>query len=332
MLSGISRTWSSSSNPLQDNAFQKSLGANFILKMNKRGIRFKAKDLERGRKYLWRKEFVPLLYKYLDISPRQVVVDVGSGTGFLTRLLARPVGGNGRVIGVEKNGRLVSVAKRINEQEGLTQVSFKEGRAEMLPLGDNFADRVVCQTLLWIPRDPRKTLQEMIRVCKPGGIVGSIEGGFDYITWYVPDDPRLTELYRKSITAESTGYHKVYGSDRGIGYKLAPIFIESGLKRVRVDAYAYVWTESDDRVPRNFKLREHREYVARYRKPMDAQRKEYTRLLLAGGMRKAEIEEARRLTYGRSKRITDNPALLDQDFSLHSGIFYITTGVKPPEG
>lgn len=278
---------------------------------------------------MWRNEHVPLLLKYLDVRSGQRVVDVGCGTGFFTRLIARGLRGKGEAIGVDRNRRLLRLARRITERESVSDiVSFRFGTAESLPMRDDEADRVVCQTLLWILRDVRTALREMIRVCKPGGMVGAVEGAFDHVLWYAPDDPRLTELYRKWVLAQTEGYRKLYGNDRGIGYKLPSIFKELGLRRVRVDAYPYVWTESDDRVPRAFKLQAHRDYLRRVNQPHSKERKESTRILIAGGMARDEIEEMRRIANERSRRILKNPSLLDDDFSMNAGLFFIATGVK----
>ncbi len=199
---------------------------------------------------MWREEFVPLLLKYLDVRPRQTIVDIGCGTGFFTRLVARGLKREGRAIGADRNRRLVNVASKIAKDEEIDgYVSFRYGRVEALPFKDSFADRVVCQAVLWMMRDPRPAVREMIRVCKRGGMVGAVEGGWDHIVHYVPDDPRLTELEKKRMIARTEGTRKVYGYDRGTGYKLAAIFDELGLTRVRVDPYAYGWFVADDRVP-----------------------------------------------------------------------------------
>lgn len=144
------------------------------------GIRFTATDLERVRRYRWREEFIPLLLNYLDVRPRQTVVDVGCGTGFFTRLVARGLKRGGHAIGVDRNRRLLSAASRIAQTERMERyVSFRYGKAEALPFKDSFADRVVCQAVLWMTPDPRPALKEMIRVCKRGGMIGAIEGGWD---------------------------------------------------------------------------------------------------------------------------------------------------------
>ena len=277
---------------------------------------------------MWREEFVPLLLNYLDIRPGQAVVDVGCGTGFIARLVARGLKRKGHVIGVDRNRRLLGVARKIAKDEGVNgQVSFRDGRAEALPFKDSFADRVVCQAVLWMMRDPKPALKEMIRVCKRGGMVGVVEGGWDHIIHYVPDDKRLTALEQKWMVARTEGTRKLYGYDRGTGYKLAAIFDELGLTRVRVDPYAYGWFTADDRIPLDYKLEDFKDEVKQFEeKPKSAE--EDKRVLLAGGMPEGEVEELRRLSYERSKRMIRRPELISEDFSMNAGIFFITTALK----
>src|SRR5487761_932642 len=299
---------------------------------SRRGIRFKASELEAGRTYLWRREFLPLLYKYLELKPRQSVVDVGSGTGSFTRLLANGIKFQGKVIGVERNKRLLSAAKRISNKHGISQkiVSYKVGKAESLPLPENFADRVVCQMVLWLVKERRKVIQEMIRVCKPRGLVGAIDCVLENVAYYYPQSESLTELTKKRHKALVKGYALIYGSDRNIGYKLPTLFKQEGLERVRLDAYAYVWLDSDDRVPFDFRLKSHERYVDEFdAREEKNRRKEEKRILLAGGMKRNEIEEFYQLDLENSKEIVRDPKLLDESTSMNSGIFYIATGIKP---
>ena len=298
----------------------------------KRGIRFKASELEAGRTYLWRKEFLPLLYKYLELKPRQIVVDVGSGTGSFTRLLANGIKFQGKVIGIERNRRLLSVAKKLSNKQRIPRklVSYKVGKAESLPLPSNFADRVVCQMVLWLVKDRKRVVSEMLRVCKPGGLVGAIDLVLENVAYYYPQNQRLTELRKKWHEALVKGYAQIYGSDRNIGYKLPTLFKEQGLERVRLDAYAYVWSDSDDRIPFDFRLKSYQRYVRNFdTKQEKRRRKEEERILYAGGMTRSEIKEFYELGLQNDKRIVENPKLLDQTTSMNGGIFYIATGIKP---
>jgi ubiquinone/menaquinone biosynthesis C-methylase UbiE len=300
--------------------------------MAKRGIRFRASELETGRTYLWRKEFLPLLYNYLELKRGQTVVDVGCGTGSFSRILGNGIKFQGKVIGVDKNKRLLSVAKKITKKQGIPSdtVSYKEGSAESLPFSDNYADRVVCQMLLWIVKDRAKVIDEMIRICKPKGLVGAIDIVLDKIAHYYPDSERYGELYDKYHSALIKGSEKLYRTDRKIGYKLPTIFKERGLERVRLDGYAYVWLSSDDRIPFDFKFKNLSKYMKEYdTKAERNRRKEDEKVLLAGGMSRVEIEEFNQLVLDHGKRIVEDPKLLKEITSMNGGVFYIATGIKP---
>jgi len=258
--------------------------------LNKRlGVRFSGKSLELSRKYMWRKEFIPILYKYLDIHPGQTIVDVGCGTGFLTRLVARALKGDGEVIGIDRNERLFQYARRLTREAGLDSiVSFRRGDANKLPFVENFADRVICQAVLWTIRDPKKAVKEMIRVCKPGGLVGAIEFAADSVNFYYPESERLSELQTKSMRAGVEGYRKLYGYDRNIGWKLPSYFHELGLERIRLDGYAHAWLQQDDRIPVRHRVEMYRrdlEWLRGRLGNLDAER----RVSKAGGMKPAEI-------------------------------------------
>ena len=295
----------------------------------KRVIRFKATDLEKERRYMWRDESTPLLLKYLEIHPGQTIVDVGCGTGFFTRLVARGLRGKGRALGIDPDRRLVKTAAQIAKAEGVADyVSFRFGTGESLPVDDQFADRVVCQTVLWVMRDPRPTIKEMLRVCKRGGLLGAVEGAWDHLILHFPADSSLTELQRKYAAARAKGVSKLYGSDWGRAYKLASTFDAIGLDRVRIDGYPYIWYEADDRIPLEYKLEYHRDEVNKFEGKESKEMQEEKILLTEGGMAEEDLNELRRRGYERSRRLLDNPELIASDYSLQSGILFITTGVK----
>jgi ubiquinone/menaquinone biosynthesis C-methylase UbiE len=302
----------------------------------KHGVRFKASELEIGRTYMWRREFLPALYKYLELHKGQTIVDVGCGTGAFSRLLLNGIKYEGKVLGIDRNRRLLLSAKRIAKETDLpaNRISFKFGSAGSLPLENNFADRVICQMVLWMmtQRTRRRTINEMIRVCKLGGLVGAIDCAVEKVAYFYPNNQRLTFLANKYQSAMVLGMKKRYGYDKNIGYKVPSLFKEAGLKRIRFDGYAYVWLECDDRVPFDFRLKDHKSRVDQAQKfaggKMSVARIEDERIALEGGMIRKEIEEMRELYLKQSKAIVDDPKLLNDDTSMNSGIFYITTGIK----
>ncbi|MBM3134332.1 MAG: methyltransferase domain-containing protein [Chloroflexi bacterium] len=103
------------------------------------------------------------------INPGETVVDVGSGAGFDSLIAARLVGPTGRVIGFDMTDEMLKKARAGAAAMGATNVEFREGLAESLPLPDNFADVVISNGVLNLMLDKTATLTEWFRVLKPGG-------------------------------------------------------------------------------------------------------------------------------------------------------------------
>jgi ubiquinone/menaquinone biosynthesis C-methylase UbiE len=313
----------------------------------KRGLQFQVRALELLRKYAWAGERGRVLYRALALHPDHTVVDVGCGTGAFTRVLARRLDANrgGRIIGVDRDGRLLRAARTLAKEEGFDGqfVSFQEGDAKKLPFPDNYADTVVCQALLWLMReDERKqVVMEMIRVCKKGGVVGAAEAAIDTAVFYQPGRDRLSELWARQSEAQREGYRVLYGYDRNIGFKLPTIFRELGLERVRLDGVADVRLSSDDRIPMEHKLDEgrysglmNRALLAKVgRAGSESQRKamveETEPALTAGGMGWEEIYELARLYDGYAESSLKSSDAIAKDTTVYAHVTFIATGVKP---
>ena len=103
------------------------------------------------------------------INPGEIVVDVGSGSGFDALIAAAMVGPAGKVIGVDMTHEMLDKARAGAKKMGATQVEFREGIAENLPLLDAYADVVISNGVLNLTLDKAKTLREWARILKPGG-------------------------------------------------------------------------------------------------------------------------------------------------------------------
>ena len=108
-------------------------------------------------------------FKLGPINPGDVVVDVGSGSGFDSLIAAILVGAEGKVIGVDMTREMLDKARAGAEAMGAIHVEFREGYAENLPLADESADVVISNGVLNLTPDKVKTLSEWARVLKPGG-------------------------------------------------------------------------------------------------------------------------------------------------------------------
>jgi SAM-dependent methyltransferase len=105
------------------------------------------------------------------IAPGEHVVDVGSGAGMDSFLAANSVGPEGRVVGVEMTPEMLARARRTAKELDLTNVEFREGFAEDLPVEDGWADVVIANGVLNLVADKRRAFSEIRRVLRSGGVL-----------------------------------------------------------------------------------------------------------------------------------------------------------------
>ena len=99
----------------------------------------------------------------------EVVLDLGSGGGFDAFLAAREVGESGRVIGVDMTSDMLSKARRNAETAGFSNVEFRLGEIEYLPVADNSVDVIISNCVINLSPDKPRVFREALRVLKPGG-------------------------------------------------------------------------------------------------------------------------------------------------------------------
>ena len=104
-----------------------------------------------------------------DLREGETVVDLGSGAGFDCFLAAKAVGETGRVIGVDMTAEMVEKARANAEKGGYSNVEFRLGEIENLPLADNTADVIISNCVINLAPDKGRVFQEAFRVLKPGG-------------------------------------------------------------------------------------------------------------------------------------------------------------------
>lgn len=103
------------------------------------------------------------------IQPGNTVVDLGSGAGndcFVARSLTGP---DGRVIGVDFTDRMIEKARENAAKMGYTNVEFRQGDIENLPLAGGIADVVVSNCVFNLVPNKRQAFAETFRVLKVGG-------------------------------------------------------------------------------------------------------------------------------------------------------------------
>ena len=108
-------------------------------------------------------------FSWGDLEPGERVVDLGSGAGFDAVLAALMVGSEGRVTGVDMTPAMLAKARQNADLLDLTNLEFREGYLEDLPVAGATADVVISNGAINLCPDKAAVLAETFRVLKPGG-------------------------------------------------------------------------------------------------------------------------------------------------------------------
>jgi uracil-DNA glycosylase family 4 len=103
------------------------------------------------------------------LEPGQVVLDLGSGGGIDCFLAAKMVGPTGRVYGVDMTPEMIRLARKNVEKVGATNVEFRLGEIEHLPMADESVDVIISNCVINLSPDKPQVFREAFRVLRPGG-------------------------------------------------------------------------------------------------------------------------------------------------------------------
>ncbi|MGA8943046.1 MAG: arsenite methyltransferase [Thermoactinomyces sp.] len=129
-----------------------------------------------------------------ELKPGEVVLDLGSGGGFDCFLAARQVTESGRVIGVDMTPEMISKARSNACKIGATNIEFRLGEIEHLPVADNSVDVIISNCVINLSPDKPQVFREACRVLKSGGRLAI----FDIVT-----NTELSEEIKKNMNAYS---------------------------------------------------------------------------------------------------------------------------------
>ena len=179
----------------------------------------------------------PLL-RYL--KPGMELLDVGSGAGTITCDLAERAVPT-RVTALEVSDTALDLVRREAASRGLTNLAFTVGDCHELPIDDNTFDLVHAHQVLQHVTDPVKSLAEMARVCRPGGVVAITDADYGGFRWYPPSAAldRWLQLY-EAVARENGGHPDA-------GRRLLSWARQAALSDVEVSSSAWCFATPQDR-------------------------------------------------------------------------------------
>jgi ubiquinone/menaquinone biosynthesis C-methylase UbiE len=150
----------------------------------------------------------------LEPSRGDRVIDICSGTGTLSLMLAERLSGTGEIQGIEISKYQLAIARGKKIPDNVT---FKQGDAQHLPFDDSYFDRaVIFGALHEIPRDARRSiLAQARRVLKPGGRIVILEHNrpartwravlYRFLEWPSPEYSTYVDLLESGLQNEIAG-------------------------------------------------------------------------------------------------------------------------------
>jgi SAM-dependent methyltransferase len=161
-----------------------------------------------------------------DVRAGERVLDLGSGLGQLTRMMAKASGSTGRVIAVEHSAEQLEAARALAAQAGEVElVEFRRGDAAAPPLEQGewgSFDLVHTRFLLEHLKDPASVVSAMVRAARPGGRIVLEDDDHDLLRlWPEPE----------GVMAAWSAYQESYrrnGCDPWIGRKLPRMLLDAG--------------------------------------------------------------------------------------------------------
>ncbi len=108
-----------------------------------------------------------------NLKPGQIVLDIGSGGGLDVFIVAKKVGPKGRAIGVDMTAEMINKSRasisKFTETTGLSNVEFRLGEIEHLPVADASVDVIISNCVINLSPNKQQVWGEIARVLKRGG-------------------------------------------------------------------------------------------------------------------------------------------------------------------
>jgi SAM-dependent methyltransferase len=155
------------------------------------------------------------------LQPGLTVLDVGCGTGAITRGIGEAVGPDGRVVGIDMNPSLIREA-RLSHAD-IPGLSFALGDVYSLPFHAAFDIVTAARVLQWLAH-PAQALRRMVVAAKPGGRIVVLDYNHEKIVWK-PEPPASMRAFYSAFLR----WRAEVGMDNAIADHLPTMFASGGL-------------------------------------------------------------------------------------------------------
>ncbi|NBD10573.1 MULTISPECIES: cyclopropane-fatty-acyl-phospholipid synthase family protein [Corallococcus] len=168
------------------------------------------------------------------LRPGMRVLDVGCGVGSVSFLAAEQVGSTGEVVGLDREARALTWARRRAEALGLSHVRFQEGSLETLQRGEPF-DAIVSRLVLMYQPDPSAFVQQMAEHLRPGGVMALHELELSAMGLVHPKLPLFHRIWSWMLpTCERVGIKVHMGMELVATLRRAGLVVADGVVGGRV--------------------------------------------------------------------------------------------------
>jgi ubiquinone/menaquinone biosynthesis C-methylase UbiE len=183
------------------------------------------KVLRLQSKIIWEHEREKLTWH--GFRPGLQIADICCGIGdfaFLLQQDFRPE----HMVGVDHSRPFLRYASQIAADYGLENLEYQYGDAAALLLPDQSFDIVSCRLSLQVFNEPKDILQEMVRICRPGGRIYITNEMISGICGY-PNAATIRSTYAQTVELAAK-----LGMDMDIGLRTRQLLVEAGLEDIRI--------------------------------------------------------------------------------------------------
>ncbi|MBN2465387.1 methyltransferase domain-containing protein [candidate division WOR-3 bacterium] len=264
-------------------------------------VKTRREVLIRQRRDLWTPEQVGSLARHFRLKPGMGLLDAGCGFGYALRTWGRFCMPGGKLVGLDRDRKLLAQAARFCTKEGLGKAArFATGEICSMPFENNTFDMTLAHVVFCHLAEPEKALDEMIRVTRSGGCVAVFDNamtgspGSRWNNWHQPTTAERLLMYEVGLRM-TDGRRKVGFGDWSVGCHV-PAWMEGrGLIDVGVRTNErVVWIAPPYRSPGQrtayTNTREHMREPVRW----DRVSKSESDQMRAGGLARSKFDRCRR--------------------------------------